>query len=175
MPELNEHSKTQLKPSALKNNSTNSPLGIPEMARSARNKEYARVMCQSGDKVKGLYKMLSPQATNIKEVNQILEPWDDGSELRKISVRERMEVLRKQFAKNMYPPARSPKKEKPKRKTKTAAHSPVRASVELEHIPEKGMNILTGSACSSRSSAVGSPTKYRYLDRDSSRSRDSRL
>ena len=60
MPELNEHSKTQLKPSAFKNNSTNSPLEIPEMARSARNKEYARVMCKEGDKVKGLYEILSP-------------------------------------------------------------------------------------------------------------------
>ena len=60
-------------------------------------------MCSSGETVKDLYKMLCPKSANYKQIMRAVEPYDDGAELSKKTVNERMEVLRQQFAKNMYP------------------------------------------------------------------------
>ena len=80
------------------------PNHLGNLARRAkRNKEYAKAMCKSGTTVKDLYKMLCPVSVKNKQILEAVVPYDDGPELSKRPVKERMEILRQSFARSIHP------------------------------------------------------------------------
>ena len=55
---------------------------------------YPITLRLSDEKMKGLYKKMTPRAKNFKEIQKAIEPYDDHDQLKQQPAIDRMEVLR---------------------------------------------------------------------------------
>ena len=67
---------------------------LPPSVEGISDAEYSSALQLCDQKVNDLYKALTPRGKNFKEIQKVIEPYDDHDQLRKQPVLERMEVLR---------------------------------------------------------------------------------